>query len=229
MARPTIFLYDIDGTLVSTGGAGTRAMGWAFGQVHGRHDACAGFSLGGMTDRAIIRRGLRTIEGGESEAAIDAVLESYLERLAVELAAAPDVRRLAGVDAALTLSAARPDSALGLGTGNVRRGARTKLAALDLWRRFDFGGFGCDSEDRGELLAAGATRGAARLGLARAQCRVIVIGDTPRDVLAARAIGARCLAVATGPYTLEELRSAQADWTVETLADPLALEVLAAG
>ncbi len=226
MQRPTIFLFDIDGTLVSTGGAGTRAMGWAFDSVHGRRDACDGFSLGGMTDRAIIRKALHTIGARDDEPAIDRVLDAYLSRLKLEMQAAPDARVLPGVHDALDLVSARQELAVGLGTGNVRQGAEIKLGALGLMERFDFGGFGNDHEDRGALLAAGARRGAQKLGREAADCRVLVIGDTPRDVLAARAIGAQCLAVATGPFALDVLRGTDADWIVPDLTHPLALDVL---
>lgn len=226
MHRPTIFLFDIDGTLVSTGGAGTRAMGWAFDQTHSRRDACDSFSLGGMTDRAIIRKALRAIEATDDDAQIDRVLETYLSRLPHEMATSTDARVLAGVHAALEIVQARPHSAIGLGTGNVRRGAETKLGAMGLMQHFAFGGFGCDHEDRGELLAAGARRGAQQLGRRLEECAVLVIGDTPRDVQAAHAIGAACLAVATGPVALETLQATGARWVVRDLTDPLAQEVL---
>ena len=225
MQQPTIYLFDIDGTLVSTGGAGTRAMGGAFAAIHGRRDACDSFSLGGMTDRAIIRKALQGIGATDDEPMIDTVLEAYLARLKIEMQAAQDARVLVGVPGALDLVAQRPDSAIGLGTGNTRQGAEIKLGA-GLYDRFAFGGFGCDHEDRGALLAAGARRGAAQLARRLEDCRVLVIGDTPRDVLAARAIGAQCLAVATGPFAIDVLRTTDADWVVPNLMDPLALSVL---
>jgi phosphoglycolate phosphatase-like HAD superfamily hydrolase len=99
--------------------------------------------------------------------------------------------------------------ALGLGTGNIEAGARIKLTPARLSERFAFGGFGCDAEDRAELLEAGARRGAAALGAARARCRVVIIGDTPLDVAAAHAIGAECLAVATGNFDVDALQGAE--------------------
>lgn len=204
--REVVFLFDIDGTLVSTGGAGRRAMVGAFVETHGRDDACEGFGFGGMTDRAIARRGLRAIGRGDDDESIDAVLAVYLTRLEGELSRAT-CRVHPGVHEAIEVARSSPRAAVGLGTGNVRRGAELKLAAAGLGGRFDFGGFGCDHEARAELLRAGARRGADALGVHVDHCHVVVIGDTPRDVDAARAIGAACLAVATGVPTIDELRA----------------------
>jgi phosphoglycolate phosphatase-like HAD superfamily hydrolase len=117
---------------------------------------------------------------------------------------------------------------VGLGTGNIERGARIKLERVDLNPRFGFGGFGCDAEDRGELLRIGAERGAARLGVARAACRVVVIGDTPLDIAGARAIGAEAFAVATGAADPATLSAAQPDHLFESLAAPGAIPALLA-
>ena len=112
--------------------------------------------------------------------------------------------------------------AVGLGTGNIEGGARIKLARVALNENFPFGGFGSDHEDRAELLAVGAARGAARLALPRSACRVVVIGDTPKDIAAAHAIDAESLAVATGPFPVDILRDAGATIAVPNLADPQA-------
>jgi phosphoglycolate phosphatase len=197
--QPIIFLFDIDGTLLLTGGAGRRAMITAFARRHGRGDACEGFAFGGMTDRGIARQGLRALGLAASEQDIDALLSAYLEELAGELQSAT-CRVCPGVFETLASLAPSPRCAVGLGTGNVRRGADLKLAAAGLTAHFSFGGFGCDHEARGELLRVGARRGADQLGTPLERCRVIVIGDTPRDVEAAHAIGADCLAVATGSF-----------------------------
>ena len=232
VTAPTIVLFDIDGTLVSTGGAGRRAMEWAFTQLHGRPDACTGFSMGGMTDRAIVRKALAAIDVDASDADIDLLLDTYLGRLAVEMAAATDARVLPGVPAAIAATFARPQTAVGLGTGNVRRGAEIKLEALGLMTHFAFGGFGCDHEDRTELLAAGARRGAEALSQPLTACHVLVIGDTPKDVSAAHGLrayclDAHCLAVATGPFAEDELHATGATWVVPTLDHDVAQRVLA--
>jgi phosphoglycolate phosphatase-like HAD superfamily hydrolase len=216
---PTVVLFDIDGTLVSTGGAGRRAMVGAFAQVHGRSDAFEELSFAGMTDRAIARHGLATVGVPVAESAIDRVLEAYLALLIEELGRADAFRVLPGVLELLASLRDAADVAVGLGTGNVRRGAYAKLARGALDGAFAFGGFGCDAEDRVELLRAGAKRGAAAIGAPLEECRVVVIGDTPKDVAAARGIGARCLAVATGMHRAEDLASCKPHRVFATLAD----------
>lgn len=227
--RPTVLLFDIDGTLLETGGAGRASMAGAFEDVHGRAEAASGFSYAGMTDRAILRRALASLEVEVTEAAIEAVLAAYLVRLADEVARAPRYRVLPGVAELVPTLVGLPGVAVGLGTGNVREGAYTKLRRGDLDGHFAFGGFGCDAEDRTELLRAGARRGAATLGAALEACRVVVIGDTPKDVSAALGIGAACLGVGTGGSSAEELVALGARWGFATLAERGVREVLLEG
>lgn len=209
-SRPTVYLFDIDGTLLATGGAGRRAMEAAFAALTGRADACSGFSFAGMTDRAIARAGLVAVDHSVTAQGIDALLDAYLQSLTAEVNASSGYKVLPGVQEVLLRLQGRQQGAIGLGTGNIRAGATIKLQRAALDRHFDFGGFGCDHEDRAELLRIGAERGAGRLGHHRAACRVIVIGDTIRDVAAALAIGAECIGVGTGGTALTELRQAGA-------------------
>jgi len=132
---------------------------------------------------------------------------------------------LAGIEAALDASAAA-GAAVGLGTGNLRDGARLKLSRVGLHERFAFGGFGCDDEARPALLRVGAERGAQALGAPLGACRVVVIGDTPRDVAAAQAIGAECIAVATGSFSTEALRACSPSWVFRDLAAEGAIPAL---
>ncbi len=122
----------------------------------------------------------------------------------------------------MDMAEARPGVALGLGTGNIRRGAEIKLGRVNIFHRFTFGGFGDDSIDRPTLLRAGACRGAERLGLPVAACRIVVIGDTPKDIAGAKAIGADSIAVATGMHTLDELRACTPTAAFPSLADAAA-------
>jgi phosphoglycolate phosphatase-like HAD superfamily hydrolase len=224
--RPTILLFDIDGTLMDTGGAGRRAIERAFEQRHGRRDACDAFGFGGMTDRAIARAGLQAIGREPTPEAIDDLLAAYLDALTDTLASSQAFVH-AGVERALD-EAHAAGAAVGLGTGNLREGARRKLARVGLHERFAFGGFGCDDEARDALLRVGAERGARALGVPLAGCRVVVIGDTPRDVAAAQAIGVDCLAVATGGFSTEALAATRPTWVFRDLDEEGALAALLA-
>ena len=190
--RPTVLLFDIDGTLITTGRSARRAIERAFERHTGFADAFD-FPFDGMTDRAIVRTALRNVGLEATEAAIDAFLPLYLEVLEEELASAPVFRVHRGMERAVDTALERPNFAVGLGTGNVEPGAKAKLRRAGLHDRFAFGGYGSDDEDRPTLIRIGAERGAARLGVPLAECRVVVIGDTPKDVHAARAIGAESI------------------------------------
>lgn len=223
---PTVLLFDIDGTLIDSGGAGRRAMVHAFETTHGRPDATTGFSFAGMTDQGILRRALSAIGVEVTPEAMDTILAAYLLQLEIELARSEHYRVLPGV-ASLVASLVELDGiAVGLGTGNVRDGAYAKLRRGDIHHHFEFGGFGCDAEDRTELLRAGAVRGAGQLGVPLEACRVVVIGDTPKDVAAAIGIGAACLGVGTGGSTPADLVALGAVWGFETLDDPAVRTVL---
>ena len=205
MSVGTVYLFDIDGTLITSGGAGRRAMRSAFKQLHGaRGPAALDFAFAGMTDRAIVRTALVALDTSADDDAIDRALDAYLAHLADELERTEGYQVLPGVLAVLEWLASRASTgepiAVGLGTGNVKKGAYAKLARGALDGAFAFGGFGCDHEDRIELLRVGATRGAAALGASVVECRIVIIGDTPKDVAAARGIRAECIAVGTGGF-----------------------------
>lgn len=225
---PRVVLFDIDGTLITSGGAGARALNRAVELALGRDAVRADFSFAGMTDPAIFRRLLLSLGLEATEAQIERVLAVYPEILREEVANASGYRVHPGIVEALDALVNRDDVALGLGTGNVERGARIKLGRVGLNPYFAFGGFGCDAEARDALIRAGAERGAARLGRPLAACRVLIVGDTPRDVAAAHAIGAPCLALATGGATAEALHDAGADYVYPDLEAAGALDVLLA-
>ncbi len=223
--RPTVLLFDIDGTLLTTGHAGRRAMERTFAR-YGSADACS-FRFDGLTDKQIARQALTTLGIEPTESAIMASLATYLELLEEEVqrTAAADYRLHDGVVEALRAARER-ELGIGLGTGNLVEGARIKLSRVGVYEEFAFGGFGSDAEDRTELLRHGAERGARHLGAPLADCRVVVIGDTPKDVSAARGIGAECIGVATGTYAVEALRECGATHVFPSLAAPGALAVL---
>lgn len=223
--RPTVLLFDIDGTLITTGGAGRRAMDRAFQKRHGRKDACS-FPLDGMTDRMIIRAGLEAVGAEPTPEEIDAVIKTYVEILEEEVRAA-DMRRYIvhpGMHEALDRALQDARFAVGLGTGNVREGARVKLSRVGIHDRFSFGGFGCDADARADLIRIGAERGAAKLGVPLTECRVVIIGDTPKDVAAAKAIGAETVGVGTGAYTAEQLIEVGAEAAFRDLLEAGAIE-----
>jgi phosphoglycolate phosphatase-like HAD superfamily hydrolase len=221
-------LFDIDGTLVTTGGVGRRAVERAFHRTHGRSDACSLVRFDGMTDRSITRLGLEAIGVTPDDEKIDALLHVYLGELAAELLlSTPETYRVhVGVREALAAARERGGVALGLGTGNVQEGARLKLEHVGLYQHFGFGGFGSDHEQRVELIRVGAERGARQLGLPVSACRVVVIGDTPKDVDAARGIGAESLAVGTASFTAQQLLEHGATYAFDDLLAPGALAAL---
>ena len=180
-----------------------------------------------MTDRSITRLGLEAIGAAVTEPGIDALLDVYLEELRAELRVAEPAhyRVHSGVNEALEAARQR-GAALGLGTGNVVEGARLKLEHVGLYHHFTFGGFGSDHELRVELIRRGAERGAQSLGQPLAQCRVVVIGDTPKDIDAARGIGAESIGVGTGSFTAAELHAHGATHAFDDLTAPEAVRAL---
>lgn len=223
--RPTVLLFDIDGTLVTTGGCGRRAIERAFERHTGRRDAFD-FPFDGMTDRAIVRQALRNIGAPADDEAIDAFLPLYVETLEEEVERATVYRVHKGMERAIDEALSRPGFAVGLGTGNIRPGARVKLARVHLHDRFRFGGFGCDHEDRPTLIRIGAERGAATLGVPLSECRVVVIGDTPKDIQAARAIGAESIGVGTGSFGPAQLLACGATRAFRHLDEEGALQAV---
>jgi phosphoglycolate phosphatase len=226
--RPTVLLFDIDGTLLTTGGAGRRAMKRGFASVYGRPEVLD-FPLDGLTDRLIVRQALTALGEQVTEDGVERVLAAYVEALKEEVPLVPEERYRVhrGMREAVEFGL-KHGAAVGLGTGNVRAGAQVKLGRVGLADTFSFGGFGSDAEVRVEVLRIGAERGAAELGLPRAECRVVVIGDTPKDVAAAQGIGAECIGVATGSYSVEALLASGATAAFADLAVTGALALLIA-
>ena len=225
--KPTILLFDIDGTLITTGGVGRKSIAQTFDALYGKPDACSGFSFSGMTDRAIARLGLSALSVEPTDAAIAAVLSRYLVHLNEELLRVDRSKYRVHTGMAEAVNAGLAASmAVGLGTGNVRDGAMAKLSHVGLASLFKFGGYGDDAEHRPELILRGVERGAAHLGVAREEARVVIIGDTPKDIAAAQAIGALSLGVGTGEFSSKQLADVGATWAFDTIASPGALEAL---
>ncbi len=226
----SVYLFDVDGTLVAAGGAGRRAFERAVADGRGGLDgALAGLRLDGMTDRLIVREAFRILGRPFEDALCDALLARYVEHLESEIHG-PGYAVLPGVVDALEGLHAR-GAIVALCTGNVVAGARVKLARGGLDRYFDWGagavcGFAADGEERERVVRAALRRASERLGRTLAPGEALVIGDTPRDVSAAHAVGVPVLAVATGRYAEAELQAAGAEHVAASLADEGALRVL---
>jgi phosphoglycolate phosphatase len=219
-----LVLFDIDGTLIHTARAGLRGMNAAFRDLHGTDDALAGISFAGRTDRSIVIDAFRQLGLDLTPAAFDALRDAYLAHLPVELGRAlSGTKVLPGVTAALDALEERSDVSLGLLTGNYQRGAEIKLSHFGLWKRFGFGAFGDAHTDRRDLVPLAIEAAERAIGERVPAERVVVIGDTPLDVDCARAHGACGIAVATGPFTRDELARSLPDVLLETLEDLPAL------
>jgi phosphoglycolate phosphatase len=205
-------LFDLDGTLLWTNGAGRRAIHRALLEVLGIEHPAAGFRFDGRTDPEIVRL-LAAAAGREHAPGVVAVvLRAYVRLLDAELSRPG--QKTAVYPGVLDLLAAlegRRDCVVGLLTGNVVDGARLKLrsAGIDI-ARFRIGAYGSDHGDRAELPAIAQRRARDALGVAVAGQDIVIIGDTPADVACGRGIGARAIAVATGSYTVPELLAAGA-------------------
>jgi phosphoglycolate phosphatase-like HAD superfamily hydrolase len=214
-----LLLFDIDQTLVNTGGAGLRALDRACHKLFDIDHAMDGISPHGKTDPAIVREILRVRLENPSPSGreIETILESYLYFLKDEIRLSPAYRVLPGIIALLDHLVAHDDALLGLATGNIEMGGRVKLERGGLNRYFEFGGFGSDSEDRTELVRKGAVRAADKSGRSFQPPDVFVIGDTPLDIAAGKNAGFKTVGVATGSYSVEQLLAAGATFAVVDL------------
>jgi phosphoglycolate phosphatase-like HAD superfamily hydrolase len=226
-----LVLFDIDGTLVLTGGAGIRAMNRACEELVGHPLALDGIPVAGRTDRIILTDVVARAGRALDDGLLERLRKRYISNLREEIeqpgrtqsfeslgprggvkAVMPGIREL------LDVLELREDIFLGLLTGNFEAGARIKLEHFDLWRYFRCGAFGDDAADRNELVPFALER-ARRCGLPDiSPHHILVVGDTPHDVACARAVGATPVAVATGGFTVEQLRESGADIVFQDLS-----------
>ena len=217
-----LVLFDIDGTILWSDGAGRRAMQRALMSSFGTSGS-ADYRYDGKTDRQIVRDLMRM--DGHEDALIDArmqtLLDDYVTGLHEELrTGVSTVHRFDGVLELLDALEARDDRRIGLLTGNIEVGASAKLRAVGIDpARFSASAFGSDHEIRGELPAIAQRRAREQLGLHVEGDAIIIIGDTPADIDCARPIGARAIAVATGRYSVAELSQHGPVAVFATLAD----------
>ena len=211
-----LYLFDIDGTLINTGGAGGQAMRASFAALWGRADGFAGIEFSGRTDRALIKEALvaNGLDNGGFEADLRRFKRSYFRRLTRTLPA-NNGGVLPGVTSFLDRLKAEPNATVALGTGNFRLGAGMKLAHYGLKDYFaGLGGFGDNVEDRALMIADGIRSAQRRAGK---HATVFVIGDTIHDMTAAKANHAIAVGVTTGPASEAVLSKAGADIVLSTL------------
>jgi phosphoglycolate phosphatase-like HAD superfamily hydrolase len=216
-AMTKLILFDIDGTLVRTGGAGVKAFARAFQTEFGLNDGAEKLKFAGRTDVFLVREFFSHHNITPDAMHFERFFETYLRHLTeMILDCKGDV--CPGVHQWLNELGNLPGApAVGLLTGNIRRGAAIKLGHYNLWKKFSFGGFADDCEERDGIAAVAMQRGEEVLKTKLRGAEVLVIGDTPLDIRCARAIGAKVLAVATGGSTVDELQAHQPDWAVENL------------
>lgn len=214
----TLLLWDIDGTLIDSGGAGERALRLSLEREFGIADSLNWLEWAGRTDIWIARKILDHHQLGASSENIDRFLNGYLTAVSEEMDN-PKARVLVGVRELLAVVATHANAAQGLLTGNLERGAKIKLGHFDLWHYFSFGAFADDSELRDELGPHAVRRAAEHHRIPFQPDRVIVVGDTPHDIACGRAIGARTVAVATGKFSADALRPFKPDLLFADLSD----------
>ena len=205
-----LLLFDIDGTLIDSGGAGIESLKDVLQEQFGISDDLRGVEIAGKTDTGIVHQILRKQEIAVNDETTAAFLDLYVEFLARELP-----RRngtiLPGVRELLLRLRARPQNVLGLLTGNLERGAKLKLSHYGIWDFFEFGAFADDHHDRNELGPFAQRRAREKHAIDFAAADIDVIGDTPHDIACGKAIGARTIAVTTGSFTRAQLATHQPD------------------
>ncbi len=221
---PLLLLFDIDGTLMLSGGAGSRAINRAVETRFGIRNAFSGITPDGKTDPLLFREVIERHRLGDDPTLEAELSGMYLRFFPDEMARSPSARLLRGVSDTLEILSARSDLALGILTGNLEASARVKLAHFGIDRHFRFGAFGSDSPDRDHLVPVAVGRAERALGRAVGLGRhVVVIGDTPRDVACALANGATAIGVATHRYSRRELHDSGAHAVLPDLLDAEAL------
>ena len=212
-------LFDIDGTILVTGGAGGVAWQRAFEELHGVEANVAEHTDAGMTDPQIAEIIFREVIGREgTQEERSKAIGCYLKHLPEAVAESPGYRVMPGIEDLLD-RLIDGGTLLGLVTGNIEAAAHIKLARARLNRFFSFGGYGSDSADRTEVTKAALGRGSLVSGGTLADGACIAVGDTPRDIVAGHGAGIAVVGVATGSYGVEQLRGAGADYALESVRD----------
>jgi phosphoglycolate phosphatase-like HAD superfamily hydrolase len=224
-----LVLFDIDGTLIRTGGAGVRAWERAFALEFGIPDAIRGINLAGRTDSSLVRQCFLRNRIEHTRDNVERFFDRYLFLMDHHLRESRGGSCLGVLDFIDQLNALPAPPMVGLLTGNIRLGAEIKLRHYGLWDFFRTGAFGDDDEDRNQLAVLAQRRGSQIAGAPVLGSEILVVGDTPHDVACAKAIQAQMLAVATGGYSSDELRACGPTWVVETLREIPVREVWRGG
>jgi phosphoglycolate phosphatase-like HAD superfamily hydrolase len=213
-----LLLFDIDGTLITSGGAGEWALRDAMASRFGVEEDLKGIILAGATDAKIAIALLEKHKLEPTPSNIAALLDEYLGHLEKRIPR-HNGRVLPGMIELLEALAKRPEAVLALLTGNVARGAEIKLVHYGVWHHFEFGAFADDHHDRNELGKFARARAHERHGIEFPPEKIFVIGDTPRDIECGRAIGAKTVAIATGHYSVDELSAHAPDFLFPDFSD----------
>lgn len=217
-----LILFDIDGTLITSGGAGERALIEAMHSRFGIDEDFQGIHLAGATDGAIAKNLLEKNGQPSTPENVASLLDGYLDHLADRIGK-HEGTLLPGILPLLEALRKRPDAILALLTGNVRRGAEIKLGHYGVWDFFEFGAFADDHHDRNQLGHFARQRAVEHHGEDFPPERIFVLGDTPRDIECGRAIGAKTVAIATGQYSKDALAEHHPDFLFSNLADTAAV------
>ena len=213
-----LLLFDIDGTLIHSAGAGVEALKCALKERFKIDDDLHDIEFAGMTDSGIVLSILNKHKIPATPENIAAFLDSYVHFLPAELPRRKG-KLLPGVLELLEKLKTRKHVVLGLLTGNVSRGAQLKLSHYGVWHFFEFGAFADDHHDRNELGEFARARAKERHGREFSADEIDVIGDTPRDIACGKALGARTIAVATGSWSREKLADHSPDVLIDDLSD----------
>src|SRR5216117_514931 len=213
-----LLLFDIDGTLIHSGGAGVRALIRAFKEHFGIDDDLHDIEIAGMTDSGIVVSILKKHQIPATTENVSAFLDSYVHFLSLELPRR-EGKLLPGVLELLEKLKSRRHLVLALLTGNVSRGAQLKLEHYGVWHFFEFGAFADDHQDRNRLGPFARARAKEKHGRQFSASEIDVIGDTPRDIACGQALGARTIAVATGTWSHDELAKYQPDFLIDDLSN----------